>query len=106
MSTDLREALADRLDRVVAPPGDVLAVMRDGRRIRTRRRAAVVGVVAATLAVGGLAVTQLLGSSDPLASEGDVATDPTVVTTPAGGLRAYAALKQASSRVRACSNQA
>ncbi len=90
MSADLREALADRLDTVAAPQGDLVGVMRTGRRIRTRRRAAVAGVVAATLAVGGLAVTQLMGSSEPRASEGDVATDPTVVTTPTDGLRAYA----------------
>lgn len=90
MSTDLRDALSDRLDRVSAPPGDLVAVMRDGRRIRTRRRAAVAGVIAATLVVGGVAVSQLMGPSDTRAGEGQVATDPTVVTTPADGLRAYA----------------
>ncbi|KRF36695.1 hypothetical protein [Nocardioides sp. Soil805] len=87
MSTDLRDALADRLDTVTAPPGDLVGVMRDGRRIRTRRRAAVAGVVAATLAVGGLAVTQLMGPSDTRAGEGQVATDP--VVRAADGLRAY-----------------
>ncbi|WP_107767761.1 hypothetical protein [Nocardioides terrigena] len=88
MSTDLRDALADRLDRVTPPPGDLVAVVRDGRRIRNRRRAVAAGAVAAALVVGGLAVTQLVGPSDQRAGKGDVATDPVVGA--ADGLRAYA----------------
>ena len=89
MSTDLRDALADHLDHVATPPGDLHAVLRDGRRIRTRRRVAVAGVVAAALAVGGLAATQLVGPSDPRAGRGEVATDPSPVVDASGGLRAY-----------------
>jgi hypothetical protein len=88
MSTDLRDALADRLDRVKPPPGDLVAVVREGRRIRNRRRAAAVGAVAAALVVGGLAATQLVGPSDQRAGKGDVATDPVGRAT--DGLRAYA----------------
>ena len=90
MSTDLRDALSDRLDRVAAPPGDLVAVMRDGRRIRTRRRAAVAGVVAATLAVGGRPSPSWWARRTPRAGEGQVATDPTVVDAASDGLRAYA----------------
>jgi hypothetical protein len=87
MSTDLRDALTERLDRVTPPPGDLVAVVREGRRIRNRRRAVAAGAVAAVLVVGGLAVTQL-GPSDQRAGQGEVATDPVVGA--ADGLRAYA----------------
>lgn len=88
MSTDLRRALAEHLDPVAPPRGDLVRVVREGRRIRSRRRAAVAGAVAAAVAVGGLAVTQVVGPSDQRAGESDVATDPVVGT--AEGLRAYA----------------
>lgn len=87
MSADLRDALADHLDHVQVPPGDLHAVLRDGRRIRTRRRVAAVAAVAAALLVGGVAVTQLTAPSDTRAGEGEVATDP--VTGAPDGLRAY-----------------
>ncbi|MEO5662251.1 MAG: hypothetical protein ABIR39_03120 [Nocardioides sp.] len=86
MTADLREALADHLDRVVAPTGDLSSVMRSGRRIRTRRRAIVAGAVAAVLVVGGFATTQLMGSPKAGSNDGQVATDPAL----AQGLRAYA----------------
>jgi hypothetical protein len=88
MSTDLRDALAEHLEPVVPPPGDLVGVVREGRRIRARRRAAVIGAVAAVVAVGGLALTQLVGPSDQRAGESEVATDPVVGA--AEGLRAYA----------------
>jgi hypothetical protein len=88
MSTDLRRALAEHLDPVAPPHGDLVRVVREGRRIRSRRRAAVAGAVAAAVAVGGLAATQMVGPSDQRAGESDVATDPVVGA--AEGLRAYA----------------
>ncbi|KRF07815.1 hypothetical protein ASG88_03140 [Nocardioides sp. Soil777] len=88
MSTDLRDALAERLDRATPPPGDLATVVREGRRIRNRRRAVAVGAVAAALVLGGLAATQLVGPSDQRAGKGDVATEPVVGA--ADGLRAYA----------------
>lgn len=86
MTADLRDALADHLDRVVAPAGDLASVMRTGRRIRTRRRASVAGALAVVLVAGGAAVTQLGGSPDAGSDDGQVATDPTLTK----GLRAYA----------------
>lgn len=85
MTADLRDALADNLDRVVAPAGDLATVVRNGRRIRTRRRASVAGALAVVLVAGGAAVTQLAGSPEAGSEDGQVATDPTVTN----GLRAY-----------------
>lgn len=87
MNADLRDALADRLDPVVAPVGDLAAVMRHGRRLRARRRATLAGSVAVLLVIGGVAATQWLGSPDPDAADGQVATQRAVATS---GLQAYA----------------
>ncbi|MFC4785404.1 hypothetical protein ACT8ZV_13075 [Nocardioides sp. MAHUQ-72] len=92
-TTDLHRALDADLSAVVPPPGDLARALREGRRIRRRRRAtAVAGGVASVAAVAVLTV-QLTGGQ-PLV--GPHPGDPQPVA-PLGrldfsqGLRAYAA---------------
>lgn len=88
MSIDLRTALADRLDTVEAPRGDLQAAVRAGtRRRRVRRGAVAAGTVGALALVAVVATGQLR----------DTVADHTVVDYPSlgrmdfgGGLRAYA----------------
>ncbi|WP_422739876.1 hypothetical protein ACN263_12015 [Micromonospora sp. WMMD729] len=78
----LRDAMraTERPDAVI----DLARVMREGRRLRTRRR--VTGAAAATLAAGLVAVTAVTvdpsGSRDPAPAE--PASPVTVASTPAG----------------------
>ncbi|HEU5036932.1 MAG TPA: hypothetical protein VFT70_08000 [Nocardioides sp.] len=83
MTTLLRDALHDELDAVPAPPGDLTAVRRRGRRIRGTRRAAAGG--AAALLVGVVA-----GLTWPHGSAGDRGVEPVGPLDYSHGLRAYA----------------
>jgi len=88
MSADLRTALAERLDTVEAPRGDLQAAVRVGTRRRRVRRGAVAAGTAGALAMVAVVVTGQLR---------DTVADHTVVDHPSlgqldfsGGLRAYA----------------
>jgi hypothetical protein len=86
--TTLRDQLTSHLDATVAPPADLPAVLRRGRRLRRRRTAVVTSAAAvAALAGGGLA----------LSTRGPATPDPDLPTFAAtgqaevrSGLRAYA----------------
>lgn len=85
MTTDLRDALHERLDHLPVPTGDLDRVRASGTRLRRRRRvaaaAAVVGVVALATVLG------LGGSDDPTEGRG---IDPIGQLDFSQGLRAYA----------------
>lgn len=63
MTTDLRTALADRLDAVETPPGDLDRALRDGSVLRRRRRTTAVGVagLAAVVGAGSLGIATMAG---------------------------------------------
>ncbi len=71
MTTDLRTALADRLDEVVPPPGDLAAARHEGRALRTKRRVATGAGAVAVLAAAAVAGSTLVPGSGP-----DDAIDP------------------------------
>lgn len=88
MSTDLRTTLADHLDPLTPPQGDLAGVVRAGTRRRRVRRGAV-GLVTASVVAAAVGVGLQLGDSTPQSS--------TVTDYPAigqldfdDGLRAYA----------------
>jgi hypothetical protein len=83
--TDLTDLLSARIDAEPAPsdPLDVGALLRDGRRARTRRRAVLgAGAVAAALVIGGTAWTLTADGSGtatdraPLAGQTTPTADP------------------------------
>ena len=91
--TDVTDLLGAQLDAAPAPaaPLDIDALLRDGRRARTRRRAAVgAGVVAAALVIGGAGWTLGAGGSDVATDRPPVAgqSTPTADPVPEGGLLA------------------
>ena len=61
MSTDLRTALADRLDHVAPPPADLDAVVRAGTRRRRTRQGAVAVAVAGAAATVVAAAAGMVG---------------------------------------------
>lgn len=85
MTTDLRDALHERLDHLTVPPGDLDRVRTSGTRLRRRRRAA-----AGAAVVGVVVIATLLGlgrDDDPGGSRG---IDPIGQLDFSDGLRAYA----------------
>lgn len=92
MTTDLRSALTETLESVQPTHGDLDRARRDGRRIRTRRRAAAGIGAAAVVAVAGAVAWGAVGSgpdraSDPTSPAGYPELGPLDLS---GGLRAYA----------------
>lgn len=86
MTTALREALHDQLERVEVPTGDLAGVRRRGRRVRVRRRATAggAGVLAAGIVAGLLALQH---GGGPTAERG---VEPLGGLDYSQGLRAYA----------------
>lgn len=70
-SNDLRELLAERIDAIPAPGGDLEQIRSTGRRIRSRRRAALgAGVLAVAAVVAGIALAGTDTSDDRDGREG------------------------------------
>ncbi|HYF73843.1 MAG TPA: hypothetical protein VD864_13525 [Nocardioides sp.] len=88
MTTDLREVLHERLDRLAPPPGDLDVVRRRGRRLRRGRQAAVGGVAVAAVAACTAAILAVGGAGDGGGTRG---IDPVGRLDFSQGLRAYAA---------------
>ena len=90
---ELRRELTAHLDTVTPPPGDLGAVHRRGRRLRTRRLAGPGLLAAAAVGVGALVLSQ---TSAPAPDRGSTGPAPTGVVATDGqvdlshGLRAYA----------------
>jgi hypothetical protein len=88
-STALRDVIADEVERVTAPPGDLAAVRTHGRRIRRRRRAVAVTAAAAVVAV--VAGSVALGTAgSPGDGDDDRGVDPIGSLDVSAGLRAVA----------------
>ncbi|NYJ02309.1 hypothetical protein HNR19_003007 [Nocardioides thalensis] len=66
MTTDLRTALAERLDAAEPPPPDLARVLHDGTTLRRRRRAVVAGAsgLGLVVAAGSVGLATLGGGSD------------------------------------------
>jgi hypothetical protein len=86
MTTDLRDALRERLDSLPMPPGDLDRVHAAGTMLR-RRRAAAIGAVSA-LAVAAVLLGFAVGGSDGPQTERGI--DPIGRLDLSDGLRAYA----------------
>lgn len=82
MSTDLAQALRDRVDAVDVPDGDLDRVRADGTRLRRRRTTTAV-VASAAVVAAVAAVALQVGGSDP---RSDDRIDP---AGPSGGMRFY-----------------